>query len=108
MAEKPLNINNQARRIASQQAGQALVSVSFENKDSVVLPADESINVEGISAVMVYGACNVLAHDQPDDTAVALEDSTGSAVTVTTARLVDVRGVRYLQCDAGVTVVFTG
>lgn len=107
MAQKPLNINTQARRIASQQAGQAHVNVSFES-ETVTLQADESINVEGISFVFVYGACNVLAHDADGDAAVALEDPAGGAVAVTTARLVDVRGVRNIQCSAVVTVVFTG
>ncbi len=107
MAERPIANLARARLVAAQTAGQSHIDVSYES-ETVSLGISEPINVEGVSYVFVYGAANALCFDAPGDTAVALEDATGTAVAITTARLVDVRGVRHMQFSAAVTVTYTG
>lgn len=106
MADKPLNVNSNARRIAAQQAAQAHLTVSFES-EARTLTAGELINVEGVSFVMAYGGGAVSVANAPGDTPAALADSAG-AVVVAGAKLIDVRGARYMSLASGGVVVFTG
>ena len=109
MAAKPTNPPYDANFTASQGTGQPRLSVSFES-DPAALADGDSVDVRGVSYVMVYGTgVTVNAHDAPGDTAVPLLDITGAAVTVTGARLVDVRGVRWINVTGATSVVvFTG
>lgn len=108
MPNKSLNPSPSANRTSAQRPCQPTTQTSFESA-TVTVGAGESLNVEGVAYAFVYGATAVQCHDVPNPVgAVALEDSTGTAVTVTTARLVDVRGVRYVRFVGACTVVVTG
>jgi len=107
MANKPLNINDNARKLAAQGPGQSHVNVSFES-DSVSVAIGEALDVAGVSHVFAFGGGAVTCHDTPSGTPVALEDITGAVVAVTTARLIDVRGVRFIEFAASSVVVYTG
>jgi hypothetical protein len=102
-----LNTNKQARKVAAQQAGQTVLEGSFES-DPVSLGIAEKLNVEGLSYVFAYGGGAVTCHDAPGGTPVALEDRTGTAVVVTTARLIEVRGVRHIAFAAASVVIACG
>lgn len=110
MADKPLNINGQSRKIASQQAGQAVLQGSFESTstDYDQSLTEETLDVGGISYMFCYGGGAVTCSDTRGGTYVALEDRAGAAVVITTARLVEVRGVRFVRFASDSTVVLTG
>ena len=107
MAETPLNANKQARKTAAQGPGQAYLAVSFESKP-VSLDSDEPLNVEGFAYVFAYGGGAVSCFDNPGDGAVLLADKDGNAVSVTTAQLIDVRGIRHISFAGSAVVVVTG
>jgi hypothetical protein len=107
MADKPLNVNEAARIVAAQGPGSAQLEVSFESS-AVVLGAGELLNVGGVSYVFAYGGGAVSCYDTPGGAAVLLADRAGTAVSVTTAQLIEVRGVRYISFASAATVVLTG
>lgn len=112
MADKPLNINSNQRRVAAQSGANPVLEASFESVPAVydqsLGGATETLNVEGVSYMFCYGGGAVTCCDTPGGTFVALEDRAGAAVVITTARLVEVRGVHYVKFAADSRVVFTG
>ncbi len=111
MANKPLNINDNARRVAAQQAGQTVIEGSFESKTVEDIPINEAIDVSGVAYIFVYTTLQATASvsDTRDASGFAvLEDRTGADVLIDTARLVEVRGVRYIRFSQITTVVLTG
>ena len=107
MSEKPMNVNTNARLVSALSTPTPNLAVSFES-DSVSVGANEPLDVRGIANVFAYGGGAVKCMDTPSGTPVVLEDITGVAVSVTTARLIDVRGARWITFASSSVVVFTG
>lgn len=103
MANKPLNMNGKARRIAAQLPSNGSVGVSFLTSGVPVLPGD-LINVEGMPHVFARGGGAVVCSDTPLGPFVPLEDRSGVPVVVTTSNLIEVRGIRYISFEMGSVV----
>lgn len=109
MADKPLVINSHGRRLAAQNNPQLVLSCSFESAPTT-LTAGEVLDVAGVSCLLAYGGGVATAYTDNTGSAVsaALFTPEGTAVNVTGAQLVDLRGVSHISFASGCTVVLAG
>lgn len=108
MADSPLNINMRSRLVAAQSASSSVVTVSFESSP-INLGAGEVLDVSGVSVLFAYGGGVATAYsDKAGTVSGALFTKEGTAVNVTGAQPIDVRGVSHISFAGLATVVLAG
>jgi hypothetical protein len=107
--KRPTSVSTRNNRMASQSRPMPTVEQSFESPTAQAVAAGAELDVQGVAYVFAYGGGAVTCCDTATGSFVALQESaSGTVVTVTTARLIEVRGVHYIKFASAATVVFAG